>query len=165
MDSVQDCRHDTLLVQPESNMCWDCLCLEPPLEDRETVLSSLYPSCGGFCFPCSISDDHPKIRCFGHRRQSKWCVRDRELWTMFSPVDPVSSKLRDPFANCTKENNTLGGVNVEPIHTKSMQNMGKVSKGTLSIFHQQCYAMSTCGIFSWTIFIGYSYGHSRRILL
>ena len=52
---------------------------------------------------------------------------------MFSPADPTASELRDPFPNSPEENNTFGGIDVEPKGTKGVQNMNKVSKGTLAI--------------------------------
>ena len=82
--------------------------------NRVAVLCCLDSSGSGVNFPCSISYDYTDIRCFGHHWQSKRCVWDQKLWTLFSPADPTASELRDPFAN-SKENNTLGGVNVEPI--------------------------------------------------
>ena len=56
-----------------------------------------------------------------------------EMVCLFSLADPMASELRDPFAHCAKENNTLGGVNIEPIRTKNVQNMRQVSEGTLTI--------------------------------
>ena len=52
---------------------------------------------------------------------------------MFGPANPVPYELRDPFSNCSKEDNTFGSVNVEPIRAKGVQNVGKISKGTVAI--------------------------------
>ena len=90
------------------------------------MLCCLDSSGCGIGFPRSISYDHTKIRCFGHHWQMKRCVWDQKLWTLFSPADPSANELSDPFANRSKENNTLGGVNV-------VQYMGKVFESTLTI--------------------------------
>ena len=95
----------------------------------------------GVCLPCSITYDHTKVHCFGHHRQSKRCVRDHKLGTLFGPADPTACELRDPLANRPEENNTLSGIDVESKGTKGVQNVGEVSESTLAVCHAvQCSA-------------------------
>ena len=96
------------------------------------MLSCFDSTCRCIRLPCSIANDHAKVRCLGHQRQSKWRVWDQKLGTVFSPADPTAGELRDPFSDRPEENNTFGGIDVESKGTKSVQNMSKVSKGTLA---------------------------------
>ena len=94
--------------------------------------------CCGLClqwspFPSPAPNDHTEIRCFDNHRQSKRCVRNPKLRTMVGPANPVPCELRDPFADYTKENNIFGSINAEPMHAKGVQNVSKISKGTVAI--------------------------------
>ena len=107
MHTIQNRGHNTLVVQSKSNLCWNGLCFEPPLENRKTVLRSLDSACCSISFPCSISNDHTEIRCFGNHRQAKRCVRYRKLGTIFGPANPVPCELRDPLFPIVRKRTTL----------------------------------------------------------
>ena len=114
-------------------MCRNGLCLEPSLQDRIAVLSCFDSSGCGVNFPSSVSYYHTEIRCFGHHRQAKRCVRDHKLWAMFGPADPLAWELGDPLTYRSKKNNTLGGIDVEPKRAKGVQDVCKISKGVQAV--------------------------------
>ena len=99
-------------------MCRNGLCLEPSLQYRIAVLSCFDSSGCGVGFPGSVSYDHTEIRCFGHHRQSKRCVRDHKRGTLFSPADPTACEFRGPLANRPKRTTLLVVLMLNPKERK-----------------------------------------------
>ena len=53
---------------------------------------------------------------------------------MCSPRDPAASKLCDPFPS-SKQDKAFGGIDPKAIGIESMENVGEVAKGSVTIGH------------------------------
>ena len=92
-------------------------CVEPLLEDIETLLSCLNSSVDNIRFPGPIAQNDAQLRRFRDHGQGKRHVWQEQSRTMIVSSDPFAGEGRDRSTNCTKQSDTFLHVDIVDIKT------------------------------------------------